>query len=93
MFSPKKVPYVCRSARQQLLTQVLNLGNDARRRVALRPMPPVDVRDKAPDGSHILRLSHKRRRNKIHVVLDPIAAGEDKRGKRRIRGKVLPGPV
>ena len=59
-----------------MLTQVLNLGNDARRRVVLRPKLPVDVLNKPSDGPHVLCLSHKRRRHEVDVVLDSIAEGK-----------------
>lgn len=58
------------------LTQILNLGDDARRRAILRPKLLVCVRDKPSDGPHVLRLSHKRSRHEVHVVLDPVAIRE-----------------
>lgn len=66
------------------LTQVLYLGDDAGRRVIGRPVPVMCLRDKFPDGAHVVGLAHEGRCHKIHIVLYPVARDTDLKKMRQI---------
>ena len=55
------------------LTHILDLGDDARSWAVIRPELLVDFLDELSDRPHIIGLSHEGRRDKVDVVLDPVA--------------------